>query len=222
MDKLITIITVVYNEVDKIEMTVLSVLKYKTPPVEYIVIDAVSNDGTFEILLNYKDQIDVLISEKDNGIYNAMNKGIANSSGRYLLFLNAGDILLNLPSYDILKIDYELMCFPVKVNNHRIRMPYLDWRIKLKNTLPHQGIFYKKSNFLQFDEQLAIFSDYDLNIRYYKSKDFKIICLHQPIIANHNLDGVSNNRSAKGEFFWVIQKNFGMFWVVLSHLSGRL
>lgn len=91
---LISIITINYNNAEGLRRTIQSVVSQACrADFEYIVIDGASTDGSRDILDQYSDQIDVLISEPDSGIYNAMNKGVKNSSGTYCLFLNSGDWL---------------------------------------------------------------------------------------------------------------------------------
>ena len=90
----LSIITVCYNCTSSIEKTVKSILAQKEDSVQYIVIDGASSDGTLDVLKQYSNKIDILVSEPDEGIYDAMNKGIGLAEGKYLLFINAGDILL--------------------------------------------------------------------------------------------------------------------------------
>ena len=90
-----SIITVTYNAEAFIEGTVQSVINQKFNSFEYIIIDGDSTDNTKAILSDYKKQIDFLISEKDQGLYHAMNKGIRSANGEFLLFLNAGDRFLS-------------------------------------------------------------------------------------------------------------------------------
>ncbi len=87
----VTVITVVYNDVKSIEDTVLSVINQNYFNIEYIIIDGGSTDGTLEKIKKYKNRISI-ISEKDNGIYDAMNKGIREAKGDIIGFLNSGDI----------------------------------------------------------------------------------------------------------------------------------
>ena len=87
----ISVITVCYNCKDDLELTINSVLSQTYNKIEFIVVDGGSKDGTKDVLEKYRDRIDVCISEPDNGIYDAMNKGIAYSSGEWLIFMNAGD-----------------------------------------------------------------------------------------------------------------------------------
>lgn len=91
----VSIITVCLNDADVLESTVQSVLAQDHKGIEYIIIDGNSSDKTIDIVDRYKDQIAKTISEKDNGIYDAMNKGIAIASGDVVAFLNAGDIYAN-------------------------------------------------------------------------------------------------------------------------------
>lgn len=93
----ISIITIVYNDVKNISATIESVLSQDYPNIEYIIIDGGSTDGTKEIIQNYidspnfKHSISKFISEKDNGIYDAMNKGIDMATGEWCNFMNSGD-----------------------------------------------------------------------------------------------------------------------------------
>lgn len=89
---LISIITVVYNDVLNIEKTILSVLNQNFKNFEYIIIDGGSTDGTKEVIGKYEKELKVFISEPDNGIYDAMNKGVNYVSGAFLCFMNSGDI----------------------------------------------------------------------------------------------------------------------------------
>jgi len=94
MSKLkISIITVSYNNKDTIEDTILSVKGQDYDNVEYIVIDGASNDGTVEILKSHRENLSKMVSEPDEGIYYAMNKGIELASGDIIGFINADDVL---------------------------------------------------------------------------------------------------------------------------------
>ena len=92
----ISIITVVYNGASTLEQTILSVLKQTYSRIEYIIIDGGSKDGTVDIIKKYQDRIAYWVSEPDEGIYDAMNKGIRHASGDWIYFLGADDILYNI------------------------------------------------------------------------------------------------------------------------------
>ena len=89
----LSIITVNYNDMVGLEQTLKSVCSQACRDFEYIVIDGASTDGSADLLNLYANIIDYSVSEKDTGIYNAMNKGIAHANGEYCLFLNSGDSL---------------------------------------------------------------------------------------------------------------------------------
>lgn len=94
MDKIakVTIITVTYNAQDCLEQTILSVINQTYSNIEFIIIDGGSNDDTINIIKKYESHINLWISEKDQGIYDAMNKGINLATGDWINFMNAGDI----------------------------------------------------------------------------------------------------------------------------------
>lgn len=87
----ITVITVVYNGKAHLEQTIQSVLNQSSSNIEYIIVDGGSTDGTLDIIRKYDDRIDQWISEPDEGIYDAMNKGLRLASGDLIAFLNCGD-----------------------------------------------------------------------------------------------------------------------------------
>ncbi|AKF24357.1 hypothetical protein YH65_02310 [Sulfurovum lithotrophicum] len=88
---LITVVTVVFNTVNGIENTIRSVIDQDYEHIEYIVIDGGSMDGTVEVIQKYDHNIDYWVSEKDNGIYDAMNKAIKLAKGKWINFMNAED-----------------------------------------------------------------------------------------------------------------------------------
>lgn len=88
---LISIITVSYNAVKTIEDTITSVLNQTYSNIEYIIIDGASTDGTLDVIKKYQDDISIIVSEPDKGIYDAMNKGIERANGELIGIINADD-----------------------------------------------------------------------------------------------------------------------------------
>ena len=88
----ISVITVVKNSAGTIEKTIQSVLSQKYENLEYLIIDGKSTDGTLDIINKYRENISFIESQKDNGIWDAMNKGISLAKGDIIGFLNADDV----------------------------------------------------------------------------------------------------------------------------------
>ena len=217
----ISVITVCYNAALDIEATFKSVVNYELPNFEYIVIDGGSNDGTVEMIKKHEEKITYWISEPDKGIYSAMNKGIKIAKGDFVCFINAGDLLIEIPINVLKNNKNDLNAFPVKLSTNKIRYPSLSNRLKLENTLPHQGCFYKRDEFLEFDVNYNVFADFSLNQQMYKShKAIKVF--DKPIVAYHDLGGISNNKNFSKELFDIIQNNYGLKYRVLSWLLFKI
>ncbi len=213
----ITIITVLYNAVSTSEETVLSVINQNFDDFEYIIVDGGSTDGTLDVIKKHQDKITLWISEQDKGIYDAMNKGIKLAKGEYIYFINSGDILIELPILELTKSDAVLIAFPVKLSNGNTFKPRIDNTIKTRNTLHHQGCFYRNHPKLEFDITFKVFSDFYLNQKMFKQKKKIEVCL-SPIVAYHDLGGISNDKKYSKEIFAVVKKNFGIKYQFLSWL----
>ncbi len=218
----ISVVTVCYNAVDTIEETMLSVLNQTYPHVEYIVIDGGSTDGTVDIIKKYSNRIAHWVSEPDRGIYDAMNKGIAAATGDYIINMNVGDKLLYIPTKLLeseLKTNSVAICGSVIDENNNIFRPAYNWKMKLQNQLPHQGLFYKLRCIRNYNIKFKIVGDYDLNLELYRSK--KKIILTDDIIALHSNDGISNTTKSAQESFQVICYQCGFLYMSLSYLYRK-
>jgi glycosyltransferase involved in cell wall biosynthesis len=212
---LISIITVSYNVVSSIEKTILSIVNQNFNNFEYIIIDGGSTDGTVDKIKKYQDKITLWVSEPDKGIYDAMNKGISYAKGEYICFINSGDILLELPVQSIINSNASLIAFPVKLSNGNVFFPKVNLSLKIRNTLPHQGCFYQKIPDLSFDINFKVFSDFCLNQKIYKQRK-EIEVFDKPIVAYHDMGGISHNRKYGNEIFKVVKENFGSHYLILS------
>lgn len=120
---LISIITVVYNGEKHLEETILSVLNQTYDNIEYIIIDGGSTDGTVEIIKKYEERIDYWVSERDSGIYDAMNKGIDVVSGEWINFMNVGDSFFDDNVLDVVFTKNKFENIDVIYGNHKVVYP---------------------------------------------------------------------------------------------------
>lgn len=198
----ISIITVCLNAEKTIEQSIISVISQNYKNIEYIIIDGGSTDGTTEIIKKYLHYIDYYISELDEGIYYAMNKGIKVASGDYIYFLGADDILCKDIIEKILpiikdnsnKINYGQVL--LKPSNKLYCKRFNKYKLLRKN-ISHQAIFYPRTVFKKYTYncKYSISADWDLNLRLLANGwDFKYINL---IITEFNTQGVSSKVDTK-------------------------
>jgi glycosyltransferase involved in cell wall biosynthesis len=135
---MLSIITINYNNAFDLERTIKSVSEQSWKEFEYIVIDGGSTDGSVEVLKKFSSDITYHVSEPDNGIYHAMNKGILKAAGEYLLMLNAGDVLLDK---NILKKVFD-------ENNFKEDIIYSDVFRESKGVIFTESIFPDRLNFM--------------------------------------------------------------------------
>ena len=163
---LISIITINLNNLNGLKNTVDSVLSQSFQSFEYIVIDGDSIDGSIDYLHSLGSRLNRLISEKDNGIYDAMNKGIQIASGQYLLFLNSGDCFFNgdsLKSIAEVSGQAEIIYGNMAVaDNHNTRIQYypnrLNKRYFMFDTLPHPSTLIRRELFMKYGKYNTSYS----------------------------------------------------------------
>lgn len=144
----ITVITVAFNESDSVRYTIESVINQTYGNIEYIVIDGGSLDGTLNILSEYIDDIDLLVSEKDNGVYDAMNKGLNLATGEWVIFMNAGDAFFDNDVLSNLSCEFneaDLIYSDILFSNGKI----FECEIN-KDRIVHQALIYKKKLHKEF------------------------------------------------------------------------
>ncbi len=165
---LVSIVTVVFRARHGAPPLLESVFACQDERLELIVIDGGSDDGTVELLRDSNDSIDYWISEPDQGIYDAMNKGLAAASGDYVLHLNAGDRLRLVP-YEALRKSaddgVDVASFCVNMAGWGVFRPKVGLLLRINNTLHHQGTFYRRKNHLGYDTRYRVFADFDCNQR---------------------------------------------------------
>jgi glycosyltransferase involved in cell wall biosynthesis len=222
-----SIITVVYNGADTIRGTIESVLSQNYKNIEYIIIDGSSTDGTQKIVKSYGEKISKFVSEKDNGLYDAMNKGIALATGDVLGILNSDDLYYDnnivTTVVEVLKekdVDavYGDMIYFKKAQPEIIVRHYKSSKFKIKDfergIMPgHASFFARKKCYDKyggFDESFKITADFDLLLRFLYVH--KISAVYIPkILIKMSMGGVStsglNNLKMNNELLRICKKN---------------
>lgn len=227
----ITIITVCYNEENKIENTIQSVLMQTYKEFEYLIIDGKSSDGTIGIAEYYLDNFLELgiqykiYSEEDAGIYNAMNKGIQVANGKWILFLNSGDCLA----------DADILLKIVRIIRHRsCDIIYGDTIVKKKNfyklfkgkefssttrSMPfcHQSVFTRAELLKEngYNEAYKICSDFEYYLKCYE--EHREFYYYDGVISIFSDGGISSNETCEE----LIELELSNIWVNHNLMTER-
>ncbi len=178
---LLSIITVVKNDEKNIQKTIKSIISQKNVKYEYIIIDGKSQDNTLKIIKKYKKKINKIISEKDKGIYDAMNKGIKNARGDIIVFCNSGDFfyknslskvmdLFDQKNYDFVFGTVIRNYLKGKVFKHGYSFKRMLYNFDFA-TSHTTGFFLKRDVYKKiglYDIKFKCSADYDLYFRLYK------------------------------------------------------
>ena len=208
----ISIITAVYNNIHTISSSINSTLNQTYPNTELIVIDGGSTDGTLDLLKNYGNKIHTLISEPDNGIYDALNKGIQNATGDVVGFMHSDDLFQNENSLQKIADAFQASGADsvygdlVYVNKDHTNQLFRYWksghysRSKLaRGWMPPHPTFYMKRScyekFGGFDLSYKIAADYDSLLRYLGRYD--VTTYYIPEVLVRMRVGGASNRSLK-------------------------
>ena len=211
----ISIITACFNSKNTIKSTLDSVLSQNYPSIEHIIIDNVSNDGTLEILNSYKKEYEkkgfnlIINSQKDNGIYDAMNKGLELCSGEIVGFLNSDDFFASnnvvelivwgfiKPSNNVINIIYADVEY---INNDEEVIRKVEGKIINKKSFkygfhPAHPSFYAKKEIYEkyggFNTKYSIAADYEIMLRLLHKYNLKSLYIHDCFV-KMRLGGVSN------------------------------
>ena len=234
MQPRISIITICYNAASTITRTLRSVSAQTYPNIQYLIIDGASKDNTLELVRELAPEAEIY-SERDKGIYDAMNKGLDRATGDYVWYVNAGDALVSpttvedlilatctgdsLP--DVLYGDTRL----IDAEGHdlglrRLRPPHqLDWRSFRSGMLVcHQAFVAKRSISPHYDLRYRFSADVDWCIRVLK--EAKTTAFYPEPIALYLNEGTTtaNHRASLIERFHVMRHHYGLVTIVLQHL----
>ena len=201
-----SIITVTKNAAATLERSIQSVSKQRHRPLDYIVIDGASSDGTSAIVERHADVVTRFVSEPDQGIYDAMNKGLALARGDFVYFLGADDSLID--GRVLADVAESLTRAPCDLLYGGIEVHYADGRVvpfmppppedalsfMIRGCLPHQASFASRRAFDRagkFDPRYRIAGDYDWFLRVLTRGDL-IIRRIERSIASYQMGGLSN------------------------------
>jgi len=230
---LISIITVVYNRIHDLEKTISSIKNQDYHAIEYIVVDGGSKDGTVDVIKKYADQkiISKWISEKDNGLYDAMNKGLKLASGDFVWFINAGDelfssnilslIFKNYQSTDVFYGDAMIVDEDGKdIGLRRLSPPEnLTWKsLQWGMVVSHQSFIVRREKAVSYKNELFPHSaDIDWMIRCLKNSTN--IVNTQMVLSKFQDDGQSKRtiRVSLKERFKIMVENYGFLRTVFNH-----
>jgi glycosyltransferase involved in cell wall biosynthesis len=227
---ILSVITIVYNNAADIERTMLSVLGQTYANIEYIIVDGLSDDGTLDIINKHAHKRAKVISERDQGIYDAMNKGLAAATGDYVLFMNSGDefyaadtveqVFATEPNVDIYYGETEMIDAEGKnLGRRRHKAPEkFTWKgFKLGMSISHQAIYIKREIAEPYDRQYQLSADIDWIIR--AAKKAKTIVNVNRYVAKYLVGGLSKKKHKQSlkERFHIMQKHYGLLPTIINH-----
>lgn len=209
---LISIITINRNNAAGLRRTLVSIRKQSYDNFEHVIIDGASTDDSLSVMREFGDRLAHAASERDTGIYNAMNKGIAAARGEFLLFLNSGDHLVDadafqtaatyLGQHDLCYFDIEIRETARKISEFSRILEYPDvlrFSHFLAGSLPHPACFIRRSLFERFggyDESLKICADWKAFVLWV----CKHTCTYQHVgrvLSVFYADGVSSDQTSR-------------------------
>lgn len=229
-----SVITVCYNAEATIEDTIQSVISQTYHHVEYIIVDGASKDRTMDIVNRYREHIAIIVSERDKGRYDAMNKGIGLATGDYLCFLNAGDSFheddtlqqmvhsIHTPQLpDVLYGETEL----VDHEGHFLRMrrlsapEVLTWKSFRQGMLVcHQAFFPRRDLVMPYDLRYRFSADFDWCIKIMKKS--KVLHNTHLTLIDYLAEGMTtrNHKASLKERFRIMTRHYGWTSTLAFHL----
>ena len=201
----LSVITINYNNKDGLTKTIESVVNQTCHEFEYIIIDGFSTDGSLDVIKANADKITYWVSEKDTGIYNAMNKGTKVAHGDYCLFLNSGDVFLdNTVIERVLSCDLSADIVSGSIKYTDGRKAKAPTKVTMKTfivgSLPHQATLIKRQLLSDnpYDERLGLCGDWRFFIQtlIYNNVSYKTIPV---VISLFDTSGISSTENKQSE-----------------------
>jgi glycosyltransferase involved in cell wall biosynthesis len=203
MNNKVSVVTVTYNAAATLEKTILSVVNQSYRNLEYIIIDGGSKDSTLSIIKKYKYNLGYWISEKDEGIYDAMNKGVKASTGDWVIFLGGDDAFYNENVVSEIFAPQQHSAFEppdfiygdvILKSRSEIFGGSRTYEELINKNINHQSIFYNRSIFKKsglFNLKYKILSDYDFNLKIFRDSSLNTLYISK-VITLYNDKGLSN------------------------------
>lgn len=231
----ISVVTVCLNTEDTIAATIESVLGQTYQNLEYLIIDGMSADGTQKIIRSYEDDVRVrVLSERDNGLYNAMNKGLDLCDGQYLLYMNSGDlfhdkkVLEDMAPYLEADLVYgntvRRKAAGDQLEKYHGRHKLM-WLLMSGRMMSHQSLFVRVEVMrqLRFDESYRISADYDFVVRAKRSRR-SIQYIDRTISIINNTEGISsrieNYETMRAEDDRSLKENYTCLYYLIKIPKG--
>lgn len=226
----ISVITVVFNGEDQIGRTISSVVDQTYDQIEYIIIDGNSTDKTLDVIAGFKG-VDVLVSETDRGLYDAMNKGLKAATGEYVWFLNSGDQIYSSDTVekmvsglsgepDILYGGTMIIdAFQNEIGDRRLKPPDpLTWRsFRLGMVVCHQSILVRRALAPEYNLDYRLSADFEWVIRVARRSS----SIHNTeLILSRFLEGGLTDHNIKAglkERFKIMRRYYGLVPTILRH-----
>jgi len=220
---LVSIITVVYRDCFELIPLMETIFSHASSDTEIIVIDGGSSDGTLELLQGWSAKIDYWLSEKDSGLYEAMNKGISVATGEYILHMNAGDHLLSIPTAELARCktdNIDVACFDVLMDGKNVYHPRAGFILRIDNSWHHQGTFYRRTSHPGYNTRYRIFGDFDVNQKLYRGGC--TVKIFPRIISGFSTKGISSSGSRRREIYQIISRNYGLIYLPIAFIRFQL
>ena len=247
-----TVVTITYNAEKVLQRTLDSVLSQTYEGLEHLIVDGASKDGTLHLAEQYKETSDasesghnvIIQSEPDHGIYDAMNKGLTQASGDYIVFLNAGDSLPSTDTLEQIMHQCRLNEYPADerpgvlygntnivdgegrfLHPRRLQPPTkLTWRSFRHGMLVCHQAFYARMDIAkntQYDTRYRFSADVDWCIRVMHETERMglSLCNTHLVLANYTEEGATtqNHRASLKERFDVMRRHYGLFSTLVMH-----